>query len=104
MFAFPCEDMLPRQQKVFVLGYFFAHIDDTSRADQLACRNGIQCVIRVVLTGNPVNRGIKMCTSMFAEVNRIPVPCWAFDVIMRDGLHGKAGGWRELWRKVNDWR
>src|SRR6516225_3904956 len=70
----PLLDKGNRQREVGIGCALLRAIDHDSRRDELRDVDRIDCVVRQILAGNPVDRRVEVRPGMLAETNVVPVP------------------------------
>ena len=96
MHAFPALDKFHCEQPVRISRHFRAGINDDRWCDKLLGVDGIDGVVCMVLTGDPVHRGIEVGTGVLATGKIIPVPARAGFIVMGNGLHLECPDLAEL--------
>jgi hypothetical protein len=74
------------EQPVRVGGDLAACIDDAGRADELPRIDGVHAVVRMVLAGDPVHRGVEVRAGVLAAGKIVPVPARSLVVVLADAL------------------
>ena len=81
MLCFPILKEINAEKKVLIGLTFSCCINNDSGAHESAWLQRVSRMIFMVLTGYPVNRGIKMRARMLTAIDVIPVPSWSTFVI-----------------------
>src|SRR5581483_1369335 len=96
MLSLPLLHDLAGQQEVGIRLRLRGDIDHTGGTDETVHRNIVRCVVRIILAGHPMDRGIEMRAGMLTAGDVVPVPGRSALVVMRDLLEGERLRGREL--------
>ena len=98
----PLLDKGDGQREIRIGRALLGAIDHGSRRDELRDVDRIDCVIRQILAGNPVDRRVEVRSSMLAETNVVPVPSRPAFVVARHLLQSERRALSQLGRQHDD--
>jgi len=92
--------MLNRKQPIRVRSSLGRAIHNRRRCHEYTGINCVHCIVRIVFTSHPMDRGIEMCTRVFTTGEVVPVPSGSFLVVATDSFLLEGPHLTELWRQL----